>query len=452
MKPKELLSRLSNVESLLNEFSFEELGSKEATSLKRTFELFKKQLQHNIEGIKLSNNTVPTVSNRIAACTCLKPSSQVDLIANVGNALGTPLNDIIRFADLLKEGYLDKEKLLHVTAIQKASFSLLDIQDELLEYAKLAAGEELFEAIHFNFHRLVRDAIFLSKTLIVQTNVSLELSMNPSIPKVLIGDPTKLMQILLSLLGKAIKCVEEGTVVLRILLQKRKTKGLRFQFEITVNGIYTDAAYSPFILGAMKKCSRETIEEGTSLKLAIIQQMVTQLGGDISVISNLGKEVKFNLSLPFTEGNISRLENQKTKTSISGTMKEKENTSKTENSKSYTEFDMSHIVEELMGDIDMIEELILLYKQNILEFVELMQSHLDKKDIDGIQFSAHKLKFGLAFMRAESLREIVLQMERSCKTDRDLTYLTVLFERFNSEYPEVEKQIDVAFKKLKNKK
>ena len=213
LKTKNLLSQLSELELSLNDFSFEELNAKEAVALKASFNSFKNHLENEIfpnnreqhifsEKDKVTSDTTPKVEN-------IKENK---LIAHVSHEIRTPLNGIIGFTSLLKEENLKAGQLKMVNAIQSASYNLMEIINEVLEYSKLTSGLEDFDAIDFNFHGLIKDVIFLCETLVIDKNVNLQVSIDPKIPKTLVGDPSKLSQVLLNLLGNAIKFVEKGYI------------------------------------------------------------------------------------------------------------------------------------------------------------------------------------------------------------------------------------------------
>ncbi len=593
MKPKELLSKLSNVESLLNEFSFEELNSEQAKALKRSLEAFKIQLQETIEGkVVLDHNAHDFTSSAKSKVYQQKDSNPNKpenlLVANVSHELRTPLNGIIGFTDLLKEDELTEIQQERVDAIQSASYSLMGIINELLEYSKLSAGLEKFENVDFNFYRLVRDVVYLCNTLIVQKNVSLELVIDPAIPKVLRGDPAKLSQVLLNLLGNAIKFVDEGHIDLNILFKKKEESEFHIEFTIADNGIGIEKEHLPFIFDSFRQGAANTNKSygGTGLGLSIVKQIITNLNGDISVASNLGKGTTFTFFLPFAEGDktkirknntakdhlrdaaklikgsrilvfednplnqrlieerlknwgctvfvtdngkfgIGLLEKQdidivlmdlrmpgmngfevsecirkhKTKAisqtpiialTADFTVRDKKNSelhgindfilkpyspdelllkliknkntleSKTDSleptligfSTKDTEsdvFSLDHIFKDCLEKIELVEELVRLYKQNVLEFIGEVKHHLQQKDFDALDFSLHKMKSGLAMMRTYELNSIVMQMDKCCNSDKDLKHMNFLFDCFVAEYADTEVAMDLELERLKKK-
>ncbi|MGB5459619.1 MAG: histidine kinase dimerization/phospho-acceptor domain-containing protein, partial [Eudoraea sp.] len=188
MKPKNLLSQLSELETTLNNFSFEELSADEATRLKKSFEAFKTHLEKRIWGEDIPLD-LDSKTDSIKEQEQLQNAQEM-LIATVSHEIRTPLSGIIGFADLLKEGELTADQQYQVNAIQSASNSLMDIINELLEYSKLSAGLENFEMLDFNFFSIIQDVVYLCNTLMLGKDVKLEVDVDKNIPGNLIGDPS----------------------------------------------------------------------------------------------------------------------------------------------------------------------------------------------------------------------------------------------------------------------
>ncbi len=314
MKSKDLLSQITQVENLLNEFSFDELSSHEATQLKKTFDNFKCQLEDKLQAID-----VPAKKEKKTplSSTITQPprkhnkpdNKEAMLVAHVSHEIRTPLNGIIGFADLLKEDALTSQQLERVNAIQTASYSLMEVINELLEFSKLSAQMEPFEAVHFNFYSLVRDVLYLCNTLIVSEQVALEVDIDAAIPEVLIGDPAKLSQVLLNLLGNAIKFVEKGEIRLTIVPKREKKGEWLLAFTVADSGIGISETQLPYIFESYRQVGENTKEKfgGTGLGLSIVKQIIENLGGDIRVSSTLGVGTTFNFLLPYMVGDASKL-------------------------------------------------------------------------------------------------------------------------------------------------
>ncbi|MRH99390.1 response regulator [Kriegella sp. EG-1] len=291
------------MESLLSEFSYEELSTVEASHLKKSFQTFKDELKTKIEEPQLINNT--SKSESTSKNISKKKLDESSIIANVSHEIRTPLNGIIGFTDLLKESKLNQNQLNNVNAIQTASNSLLELVNELLEYSKLASGKEVFQKIQFNLFGLVRDVMFLCNTLVVSKKVVLNSHIGDNVPEFLIGDPSKLTQVLLNLMGNAIKFVEKGEVCLNISLSETEKDEVQLVFKIIDNGIgisktKLNQIFMPY---TQADSDTSTVYGGTGLGLSIVKQIVENLGGSIHVKSKLGKGTTFKFIIPFTSSN-----------------------------------------------------------------------------------------------------------------------------------------------------
>ncbi|MEB8329148.1 ATP-binding protein [Flavobacteriaceae bacterium KMM 6897] len=599
MKSKDLTFHLTDLESKLSNLSFEKLTAEEATQLKNSFNSLKSSLEEKLvttvtsnssrsygaEEAELGLSSKKETSNKLA--TNDQNGDGELLVAKVSHEIRTPLNGIIGFTDLLRESKLTEEQKEHVSAIQSASYNLMDIINELLEYSKLSAGLEHFESVNFNFYSLVRDVMYLCNTLIMDKEVKLEVDLDTKIPEMLVGDPSKLSQILLNLIGNAIKFVNKGDIHLKINSIKQTKKDVTLEFDIIDTGIGISEDHLEHIFDAYRQAEQDTYKKygGSGLGLSIVNQIIENLNGTIDVSSTLGVGTTFNFKLPFVIGTDINKENDQphkanthnrkdlvkgmqilvfednllnqklieqrlkswgclvhvTDNALYGlsileknkidlvfmdlrmpvmdgfevtrrirrsknayvnqipvialtadfTIKDKEqcqdngindyilkpyspdellvklttnradmkmtdkedakmvNPSTELKGDKTTKIDLKIILEDCMGEVDLLEELVTLYKQNALEFIGNVKHHLKLEEYENIQFAAHKMKSGLAMMQTFSLHSIVLQMHKTCVTDKDLKYLEFLYDCFLEEYPIVINAIEIEMKNLK---
>jgi CheY-like chemotaxis protein len=110
---------------------------------------------------------------------------------------------------------------------------------------------------------------------------------------------------------------------------------------------------------------------------------------------------------------------------------------------------LSGVIEDCLGDVEMIEELVRLFKQNIVEFIGKTKLDLKDSNAQGVQFNTHKIKAGLKIMKTDGLLRIVEQMNKVCLEDQDFKYLNFLFDCFVKEYPLIENEIEVTLKGYK---
>ncbi len=301
MKSKDLTYHLTDLESKLSNLSFEKLTTEEASQLKKSFNSLKSSLEEKFVGT-ITSNTSQTYGGeeadlerghkKITSSQSAKNhpiNTGEHLVAKVSHEIRTPLNGIIGFTDLLQESELSEEQMQHVSAIQSASYNLMDIINELLEYSKLSAGLEHFESVNFNFYSLVRDVMYLCNTLIMDKEVKLEVDMDTKIPEMLVGDPSKLSQILLNLLGNAIKFVNKGDIHLKIQALKQNNKDIVLDFKIIDTGIGISEEHLEHIFDAFRQADHNTFKKygGSGLGLSIVKQIIFRFNNMIlSCIEN----------------------------------------------------------------------------------------------------------------------------------------------------------------------
>ncbi len=295
---------------MLSDFSFEELTSEEGTHLKKSFNSFKTCLDEMI----FKPASIPALGNHAALN---KQTSQTNavvgnktttnstmLIAKVSHEIRTPLNGIIGFTDLLKEESLSKKQLAQINAIQSASNSLMEIINELLDYSKLSSGLGNFETNNFNFQNVVNDVVYLCNTLITRKDVKLITKIDSNIPNILLGDPSKLSQVLINLLGNSIKFVEKGEILLNIKNKKRNRNSIRLEFTIKDTGIGISEHNLKHIFDPFKQADQNTFVNygGSGLGLSIVKQIIERSEGEITVASELGVGTTFRFLLPYKIG------------------------------------------------------------------------------------------------------------------------------------------------------
>lgn len=587
MKAKDLLSQLSDMERSLYAFSFEELSATEATKVKKTFETFKKQLETRIfhpTSAELESDEL-TEEIETDRKTTTEPLDPTMLIARVSHEIRTPLNGIIGFTDLLKEdSSLNSGQLDQVNAIQKASFSLMEIINELLEYSKLSSGLEAIESVHFNFRNLIGDVSYLCETLVSVKDVTINVAIDDNIPMTLLGDPSKLSQVLLNLMGNAIKFVDEGNIDLSIAASSPQPDETVLTFTIADTGIGISKENLEHIFDSFRQAEVNTHLKygGSGLGLSIVKQIIELLGGHIQVHSELGVGTTFEFSMPFKLGDDTQIARPKEidkrandqrelvkgmpilifednplnqrlieqrlnawgckpfitdnaqyglhilanhkidlvfmdlkmpgmngfeitelirsfekpdarpipiialsadfskldkeaclKSGMDGfilkpytpeellqtllTYKNDEGFTLTIPSRSIApkvieheseDLDLSGLWNDCMGQKELMQELVTLYKSNVLEFIGKVRIHLKDEDSEQIAFAAHKIKPGLKMLKSKGLLEIVEQIQKSCIVDADLKHLGFLYESFIDAYPKVEFAIDEALNAL----
>ncbi len=187
-------------------------------------------------------------------------------------------------------------------AIHAAAYTMLEIIDEIQEFTKLG-GAEKPACIPFNPGRVLTEVSYLFQTLIVRPNVSFTTEIEEGMPETLVGDPSALSQVLMNLIGNAVKFVEHGRIVLRVRSESQGDRcALLGQVEDTGPGIPREEIGQIFNAFHQGSQFREAHSKGSGLGLSIVKKLIERDGGRIWVESVPGKGSCFNFRIPYAFG------------------------------------------------------------------------------------------------------------------------------------------------------
>jgi len=226
---------------------------------------------------------------------------QEQFLANMSHEIRTPMNGIKGMTDLLLETPLAEKQQDMAGMIKRSINTLLVVINDILDFSKIKAGKLHIEKIDCSIKEVMNNTVSLFAHSLNTKGLPLKVTIDPAIPGCLVGDPHRLSQLLNNLLNNAIKFTNQGQIDVAVWVQEQTADTVVVSFQVTDTGVGIAAESLPYIFDSFSQAGQDTARRfgGTGLGLTICKQLLQLQGGDISVISTVGKGSTFQFQLPF---------------------------------------------------------------------------------------------------------------------------------------------------------
>lgn len=252
-------------------------------------------LQHTNLELEEASLIVEHAKKQLEKSTKLKDI----FLANMSHEIRTPMNAIIGFSDLLSTTSLGQKELEYVKTINISGENLLAIINDILDISKIEAGMMTFEEDHFSVKEIIKSL----KTMMIgkanEKNIELFFVCDEDVPNALLGDPNRLIQILINLVGNAIKFTQKGMITVHARVCQLNDENALIEFSVKDTGIGINQSELEHIFERFRQAESSTTRKygGTGLGLSIVKQLVELQGGTLSVKSehNAGSVFSFRI-------------------------------------------------------------------------------------------------------------------------------------------------------------